>query len=170
MPNGHKASPHDGSAGASPSQSQLPRRSRPVHGVLPASDKPTIVFLTVCTKGRMPSLATDAVHKLLLNVWQDASAWLVGRYVIMPDHLHLFATPTGDIPLDNWVRYWKSQFTKRHQEPSHRWHPDHWDRRLRSMESYDEKWQYTRDNPVRHRLVARAEDWPYQGELNELAW
>ena len=36
--------------------------------------------------------------------------------------------------------------------------------------SYDEKWQYVRNNPVRHGLVESAEKWPYQGELNRLEW
>jgi len=38
------------------------------------------------------------VHDLLCSVWREATAWLVGRYVIMPDHVHLFAAP-GDIEL-----------------------------------------------------------------------
>jgi hypothetical protein len=37
----------------------------------------------------------------------------------------------------------------------HRWQTDHWDRRLRSDESYAEKWEYVRCNAVRHGLVAR---------------
>ncbi len=28
-----------------------------------------------------------------------------------------------------------------------------------------QKWEYVRDNPVRHGLVASAEEWPYQGEI-----
>jgi putative transposase len=132
--------------------------------------KPTIAFLTVCTKDRRPWLATDAVHALLREVWADSSAWLVGRYVLMPDHVHLFAAPGGaGIIFDNWVKYWKSQFSKRHQDPNHRWQTDHFDRRLRDGENYAEKWEYVRQNPVRHKL-ARAEDWPYQGELNALPW
>jgi len=142
------------------------QRSRPAHGVHIDTFKPTIVFLTVCTKDRAPWLACDGVHKLLVEVWRNATAWLVGRYVIMPDHLHLFASPgRPQLPFENWVRYWKSQFTKRHGMPEQRWHSDHWDRRLRNDESYAEKWDYTRLNPVRHGLVARAEDWPFQGEI-----
>jgi hypothetical protein len=36
---------------------------------------------------------------------------------------------------------------------------------LRSDESYSEKWNYVRDNPVRAGLVETADDWPYQGEI-----
>ena len=50
------------------------------------------------------------------------------------------------------------------------WQREFWDRQLRRVESYEEKWQYVRNNPVRHGFVSRAEDWPYQGELDVLEW
>jgi REP element-mobilizing transposase RayT len=113
----------------------------------------------------------ESAHQLLIETWRGADAWRVGRYVVMPDHIHLFAAPTGsEIVFDNWVRFWKSQFTKRCELTEHRWHADHWDRTLRDGESYEAKWDYVRNNPVRHGLVKVAEEWPFQGELNHLAW
>ena len=50
------------------------------------------------------------------------------------------------------------------------WQRDCWDRQLRTGESYTQKWEYVRNNPVRKGLVACADDWPYQGELNVLEW
>ncbi len=41
---------------------------------------------------------------------------------------------------------------------------------MRSDESYEEKWLYVRNNPVRAGLVNHADEWPYQGELNVLSW
>lgn len=162
----------NGSAGASPSRFEnLPERSRPAHGVYRQLNRPTIVFLTVGTKNRRRYLACESVQSLLIEVWQGADAWLVGRYVVMPDHIHLFAGATGSaIAFDNWVRFWKSQFTKRCGLAEHCWRSDHWDRTLRSGNSYEEKWSYVRDNPVRHGLVKVAEEWPFQGELNHLPW
>ncbi|MCX7969539.1 MAG: transposase [Armatimonadetes bacterium] len=135
-------------------------------------NRPTIILVTVCTKNREPWLANETVHKLLRQIWaEEATAWLVGRYVLMPDHLHLFAAPSKeDVLLDNWVRFWKSLFTKRYKNPSHRWQPDYWDRRLRASESYDAAWEYVRHNPVRHGLVKNPEDWPFQGEIFVLEW
>jgi putative transposase len=46
----------------------------------------------------------------------------------------------------------------------------HWDTRLRRSESYTEKWNYIRENPLRKGLAARPEDWPYQGMFNVLPW
>jgi hypothetical protein len=45
------------------------------------------------------------------------------------------------------------------------WRPGFFDHVLRNGESYAQKWNYVRDNPVRAGLVARNEDWPYQGEI-----
>lgn len=149
----------------------MPNRRRPAHGVFWPDDQPPIVFLTVCTKDRAEWLSEDAVHRCLVEVWRDADRWRVGRYVLMPDHLHLFAAPVnGSTGLENWVSYWKSQFTKTHQNPTHRWQPGHWDTRLRREESYDEKWEYVRSNPVRAGLVTNPDAWPYQGEVFALRW
>ncbi len=41
---------------------------------------------------------------------------------------------------------------------------------MRSAEQFTEKWHYVRENPVRKGLVARAEDWPYWGEVFPFVW
>lgn len=150
---------------------KYPRRRLPARGVHYPLGEPTIVFVTVCTKGRELWLANESCHALLLGVWSEASAWSVGRYVVMPDHIHLFVSPgeTG-IELEKWIAYWKSRFTKRHGNAEHRWQKSFWDTRMRSQNSYAEKWEYVRSNPVRHGLVEEPGLWPYQGELAELIW
>ena len=75
-----------------------------------------------------------------------------------------------ELPLDNWVRYWKSQFTKRCHDAAQSWQVDHWDTRLRREESYEDRWNYVRSNPIRAGLVPSVDDWPFQGELNSLRW
>jgi len=153
-----------------PDDSQ-PQRNRPVHGVIPAIGRPTIVFVTVCTKDRARWLASENVHSLLRSIWEDPLSWLVGRYILMPDHIHLFAGLAGkEVTLEGWVRYWKTQYRKRATDPTQEWQDGHWDRRLRNEESYECKWEYVRTNPVRHGLVARAEEWPYQGTICDLSW
>ena len=69
------------------------------------------------------------------------------------------------------MRFWKSRVTiaiGKHKGEV--WQRDHWDKQLRRGESYEEKWEYVRNNPVRHGYVKSADDWPYQGVLNELRW
>jgi putative transposase len=65
-------------------------RKHPAHGVRISLAEPTIVFLTVCTKDRGPWLACGEAHQALLDALKAAGTWCVGRYVLMPDHLHLF--------------------------------------------------------------------------------
>lgn len=50
------------------------------------------------------------------------------------------------------------------------WQVDTFDHILRSAESYAEKWNYVRENPVRAALVAKSDDWPWQGEIQRLAF
>jgi putative transposase len=152
-------------------------RRRPADGVLIRTDQPTIVFDTVCTRNRQRWLANAAVHNILREVWTNSTSWLVGRYVIMPDHIHYFAVPSADpVEFKNWVQYWKSQFTRKYRAEfgesveEHAWLPNEWDTRLRTWQAYDAKWEYVRNNSVRHQLVERPEDWPFQGEVHQLIW
>ena len=144
----------------------------PAHGILFVDGQPTIIFDTVCTKNRAKWLANESVHSLLREIWREATAWLVGKYVIMPDHIHLFAAATENaaVPYESWVTYWKSQFSRQHKTPPHRWLTDHWDTRVRSPAAYEEKWEYVLYNPVRAGLVKRSQDWPYQGVIFDFTW
>jgi putative transposase len=146
-----------------------PQRRRPHHEVRPVSHRPTIVFITVCTKNRRSILASAKVHDALIETWSNATAWLVGRYVVMPDHVHLFATPGPQpLALENWIAFWKSRLAR--NVGTGIWQEGYWDRTLRDGESYAEKWEYVRDNPVRKGLVGNAKDWPFAGSLNDLNW
>ena len=154
------------------SSNSFPVRSRPVHHpVLESGQRSVIVFLTICTANRRPILATAAMHAHLHQSWLKAMNWLVGRYVIMPDHIHLFCAP-GTNPtesLKSWVAYWK-RLAALASGSSSFWQRNFWDTQLRHHESYAAKWDYVRQNPVRAGLVTRPEDWPWQGELNVLRW
>ncbi len=152
-------------------QNKLPQRRHPHHNVIIVPHRPIIVFVTVCTKDRLPWLASPEVHETLVSIWRMATAWRVGRYILLPDHLHLFASPGEiDVSLSNWVRFWKAEFSKRHGNPQHRWQQGYWDTQLRRSENYDAKWEYVRHNPVRHGLVKHPDEWPYQGEIFVLEW
>ena len=148
-----------------------PSNKRPAHGVRFLNDQPTVVFDTICTKDKTPWLDDPIIHDCLVDVWRNADLWLVGRYVIMPNHIHLFAWATDTaIDFENWVKYWKSQFSRLHKDPKHKWQPDHWDTRMRNAAAYEDKWNYVRQNPVRHGFVVDPDDWPYQGEVFEMRW
>ena len=96
---------------------------------------------------------------------------MVGYYLIMPDHIHLFCAPhSSSHTLAAWVRYWKTDFSRKHLTEDWSWQRDYWDTRIRRHEGYSEKWKYVQQNPVRKGLVENPEDWPHQGQLNSLRW
>ena len=153
----------------------LPERKTPVH--LPVRDdlnRAIIVFSTVCTQGRKPILARAEAHLLIREAWHQAHGWVVGRYTIMPDHIHLFCAPSEVAfpSLRSWTGYWKMLLSRRWPWPDEQplWQKSFWDRQLRHGEHYGTKWQYVRENPVRAGLCACADEWPHQGELHELRW
>jgi len=89
----------------------------------------------------------------------------VGRYVIMPDHIHLFVRGGPNFLLARWVSGLKRAISVKLGLRNQLWQPGFFDHVLRSDESYGEKWQYVRENPVRAGLTAQAEDWSHQGEF-----
>lgn len=148
-----------------------PERRSPARGVRLTLGGPNWVFLTVCTVRRERWLADANAHSNLHEVWAtEATAWLVSDYLLMPDHLHLFCAPQDwRFTVERWVGYWKERFAKRMGRAGG-FQKGVFHHRLRDGESYAEKWRYVQENPVRAGLVARPEDWLYQGHVHEIRW
>ena len=130
-----------------------------------------VFFVTCCTYRRRKLLASEAVHAAFVAFATEAYSQhnvAVGRYVIMPDHLHLFVSGPDDFQLGRWIGMLKQNLAKQIKRPgttSPIWQRGFFDHLLRSDESYAEKWNYVRDNPVRAGLIENADDWPYSGEI-----
>jgi REP element-mobilizing transposase RayT len=129
-------------------------------------------FVTFNTSTRAPMLARPEVHDVFRafgHKAQDKYDIAVGRYVIMPDHVHLFvAFPASGITLSQWVKSQRTVLGKEllrlgFQKPH--WQEGFFDHLLRSAESYSQKWEYVRMNPVRAGLCKQPKDWPFQGEI-----
>jgi putative transposase len=83
-------------------------RKQPAHQpVYDQGNRSNIIFLTVCTNKRKKVLANETVHQLIRNAWQGADHWVVGRYVIMPDHIHLFCSPAryDHLSIKRWTAF-----------------------------------------------------------------
>ena len=146
----------------------VPRR-HPSKGVLIDCGRATIVFVTVCARQRAARLANEVMHKTLLHAWSDADAWIIGAYVVMPDHLHFFCSPIDEqIAIEQWITFWKRRFRIHAGADAPQFQSGAFHHRLRQDESYGEKWHYVRGNPVRAGLVMRPEDWLFAGVLNDL--
>jgi len=144
-------------------------RRTPAKGVHISLDGPNWVFLNVSTKKREPWLAQPSVQRTLHDIWQNtATAWLVSDYLLMPDHIHLFSAPHDlKFTIERWMGFWKDRFAKTHPDTG-TFETGGFHHRLRDTESYAQKWQYVRENPVRANLVERPEDWPYFGRVHEI--
>lgn len=152
---------------------EWPDRIRPsTHHLVDKRGRANVLFVTVCTWNKEPLLEGPLECEALCRAWTEADAWLVGRFVIMPDHVHFFCSPNSGHPLSAWMRYWKRLATQRWPKilKTRLWEPNFWDTQIRNAQAYNQKWDYVLQNPVRAGLAAHAEEWPFQGELCELDW
>lgn len=158
----------------------LPNRQNPSPGVHVNLGQSNIVLLTVTTEKRDPWLANEAAQRLLHETWSEARAWLVGDYLLMPDHLHCFCAPHDlKFTIEAWISYWKREFALKRKRlvgslaslsSDWKFQSRGWHHRMRDGENYSEKWLYVQENPVRKGLCQRIEDWPFKGKVFDLMW
>lgn len=138
---------------------------------LVTSDDSPLWFVTFCTFRRRLWLATPQVHGAFIKLAEIAHRDFnvaVGRYVIMPDHVHLFVRGGPAFILARWITSLKQMLAKAAPPESRGakpWQESFFDHKLRNDESMAEKWEYIRQNPVRAGLVSDLAAWPYQGEI-----
>ncbi|MGA7293668.1 MAG: hypothetical protein WBW85_14120 [Terriglobales bacterium] len=131
-------------------------------------DRP--LFVTFCKRTQEP--LSPAARSLVLE------HCLIGNHrtmhlhavVIMPDHVHLLLTPIRNT--EGWSFPLKD-ILKLIKGPAARsvnllggvhgalWQDESFDHVLRSNESFDEKLEYIRQNPVRRGLVAKPEEYEW---------
>jgi putative transposase len=154
-----------------PPDNELRQRQNPSAGAHILLGQSNIVLLTVTTEKRRPWLANETAHRLLHETWSEATARLVGDYLLMPDHLHASCAPQDlRFNIETWISYWKPEFRLKHGRPEWRFQSRGWHHRLRDGENYSEKWLYVQENPVRKGLVTRVDDWPFKGRVFDLVW
>jgi REP element-mobilizing transposase RayT len=141
---------------------ELPQR-RWLYHVPPTWAGDSSFFITLCCQAR----GTDQLcvvptpEKLLTAVrhYHNEHRWHMFLWLLMPDHLHALVSCPRDEDLTKLVTAWK-RFTAR--ETGIVWQKGFFDHRLRADESFEEKAQYIRQNPVRKGLTATPETWPHQ--------
>ena len=181
IPPGMQPGPSPGDRKNMPDQNpSKPHRLRRLATIWTLRGRP-LFFVTLCTADRRRWLDSAEVHHAFRDFCMQsprrADAW-IGKYVLMPDHIHAFVSVAGSAGLSRWVGALKRHLAKvrRNADPSglppvgRAWQDGFFDHLLRSGESYIEKWNYVRLNPVRAGLAIRPEDWPYMGEIEILRW
>jgi putative transposase len=86
---------------------------------------------------------------------------LLHEFVIMPDHFHALITPSPDISLERAVQFIKGGFSYRLHSRLRLWQPSFTNHRVRDEEDFVRHREYTRTNPVRAGLAAKAESYPF---------
>jgi putative transposase len=103
------------------------------------------------------------VHQLL--DCRDRGFYELHAFVLMPDHLHLLLTPSGDTTLEMALQMIKGGSSyKIRSELGFRWpvwQPGFHDRWLRDEGEYRTRAEYMRQNPMKARLAERAEEYPW---------
>ncbi len=108
-----------------------------------------IYFVTICAANREPRLASEAFHPIAREVWTNCErlyGWSVGRYVIMPDHVHFFCCDTREektlsLFIGKWKEWTAKYAARRLLFTMPLWQEEFFDHVLRSSESYSEKWE-----------------------------
>ena len=88
----------------------------------------------------------------------DKLLWHCRLCLLMPDHLHAIIAFPREPGMKKAIKNWKKYLAGKYGV---RWQRDFFDHRLRREESFLEKEDCIRANPVRAGLVRQAEDWPH---------
>jgi len=121
-----------------------------------------IFFITICCRQRVQNqLCRAALNRAIFDSVEfrnEKHVWYAHLVVLMPDHLHALISFPYERPMKQIIADWK-RFLATNLNID--WQRDFFDHRLRRDESFVQKADYIRANPVRAGLVSSIEDWPY---------
>jgi putative transposase len=124
-------------------------------------DSQRTFFVTSVTWRRLPIFRVGARAWLLIEVllgYRDQGRYLLHEFVVMPDHIHLLLTPSGEVSLEKAVQFIKGGYSYRLRrvEKIQVWQESFTNHRIRDFDDYQRHSEYVRLNPVRARLVRDA--------------
>ena len=133
------------------------------------------VFFTVALAERGSRLLVTEVDRLREAVRATVAErpFRIEAWVVLPDHLHaVWTMPAGDAAYGERWGTIKARFSRglpagiRRASHARRrekglWQRRFWERHLRDEEGLAAAVRYCWENPVRHGLVERPEDWPW---------
>jgi len=111
-------------------------------------------FVTSVTANRRRLFQVESNAKLLLHVLEQnrkKDRFLIHAFVVMPDHIHLLLTPAEDISLEKSMQFIKLKV----------WQDSYNEQRIKDATDYTQHRTYIEENPVRARLAALPESYPF---------
>ncbi|MBN8935011.1 MAG: transposase [Rhizobiales bacterium] len=132
-------------------------------------------FFTVTLADRTSSALVDHVNALRTSfrIARRERPFTVDAIVILPDHLHcIWTLPPGDSDFSGRWKRIKAHFThrlvaagapvKRYGNGEYRfWQRRFWEHTIRNEIDFERHVDYVHFNPVKHKLVHQANEWPY---------
>ena len=133
-------------------------------------------FFTVNLADRNKTLLVDRMEILrhVINQVKKQHPFKLDAMVVLPDHLHAIMTlPENDNNYPTRWRLIKAGFSR--QIPGHErisearkrkgergiWQRRYWEHLIRSDSDYEKHVDYIHYNPVKHKYVSQAAQWPY---------
>ena len=123
-------------------------------------------FVTAVTRNRSHIFQMDRNCELFLDLLRQhrlAKRFTLHSFVLMPDHLHAILTPGEDVSLEKAMQFIKGRFSfelkRQFGTTSEVWQKSFNEERLWSRFDYDTRRSYIERNPVRARLVQKAEQY-----------
>ncbi|SEC11560.1 REP-associated tyrosine transposase [Terriglobus roseus] len=121
-------------------------------------------FVTAVCAERKRVFQRDTAAQLMFDVLQHyRSIYKLHAFVIMPEHLHVFLTPT--VTLERAMQCIKGGFSKRYHHAGGKhspvWQRGFADHRVRDRIDYLARKTYLEQNPVSRRLVEDLGDYPW---------
>ena len=138
-------------------------------------------FFTVVTYRRQPLLTlaeSRAIPRSMIRETRQKHPFVIDAWVLLPEPLHcIWTLPPGDTDYSTRWGIIKGGFSKQarklFQRPEwinrskakHRestiWQRRFWEHEIRDQDDFNRHFDYIHWNPVKHRQVAPAIDWPY---------
>jgi putative transposase len=125
-------------------------------------------FITSVVWERRRLFQTDRMSLLMVDVLRknrEQRRFELHEFVVMPDHIHAILTPAPEHPLEKCVQFIKGGFSFRAKKElgfhGEIWQRQYTEHRIKDAHDYRAHAQYVRENPVRAKLVASAEEWMY---------
>jgi putative transposase len=123
-------------------------------------------FITASSFQKQNLFQADRMANLFMGVllgYRAQGKYLLHEFVLMPNHFHLLITPTQT--LERGLQLIKGGFSFRAKKEIgftvDIWEKSFHDRRVRDWEEYCAFRRYIHENPVKRRLAATPEEYPY---------